>query len=170
MACHIRIQLLVAFAAIAAGLAALQAAAAPTAIGVPHEVEDWRGSFARAQHTYGKSHAIISPDATQFVFGRLADRPVAVMLFTLEGVRGPDDWLQYVATFWYRGGNYLFCCVHRVGGKGLQLINELSVEPDRVILAGNTYRNTDAVCCPSRPMTLRLALERRRLIELPSAN
>jgi hypothetical protein len=75
------------------------------------------------------------------------------MLFTVEGVRGPDDWLQYVATFWYRGGNYLFCCVHRVGGKGLQLINELSVEPDRVILGGNTYRSTDAVCCPSRPMT-----------------
>jgi len=85
-------------------------------------------------------------------------------------VRGGDDWLQYVATFWFRGGNYLFCCVHRVGGMGLQLFNELSLEPDRVILRGNTYRSTDAPCCPSKPMTLRLELERRKLIELHGAN
>jgi hypothetical protein len=152
--------------ALAALLATVQAAAAPTSIAVPHEVESWRSSFVAAQHTYNRARALSSSDATQFALGRLADKPVAVMLFTVEGVRGPADWLQYVATFWFRGGNYLFCCVHRVGGKGLQLINDLQLEPDRVILAGNTYRSSDAVCCPSKPVTLRLALERRRLVEL----
>jgi hypothetical protein len=155
-----------ALATLVALLAAVQAAAAPASITVPHEVDAWRMSFAASQHTYNRAHAFSPPDATQFALGRLADKPVAVMLFTLEGVRGPADWLQYVATFWFRGGNYLFCCVHRVGGKGLQLINDLRVEPDRVILSGNTYRSTDALCCPSKPVTLRLALERRRLVEL----
>ncbi len=147
-------------------LATLPAAAAPASIAVPHEVDDWRASFVASQHTYNRARALYSPDATQFVLGRLADKPVAVMLFTVEGVRGPEDWLQYVATFWYRGGNYLFCCVRRVGGKGLQLVNDLSVEPDRVILSGNTYRSSDAVCCPSMPVKMRLALERRRLVEV----
>lgn len=154
------------------GLAALlatvqvQAAAAPSSIAVPHEVDAWRLSFTASEHTYNRAHAFSPSDATQFALGRLADKPVAVMLFTVEGVRGHADWLQYVAAFWFRGGNYLFCCVHRVGGKGLQLINELHMEPDRVMLVGNTYRSSDAVCCPSKPMALRLALDRRRLVEL----
>ncbi len=159
-----------ALASLGALLAALHAAAAPVSIGVPHEVDEWRAKFIAQQHTFDHQRALYSPDSTQFVLGRLADKPVAVMLFTVEGVRGSDDWLQYVATFWFRGGNYLFCCVHRVGAKGLQLFNELSVEPDRVILNGNAYRNTDALCCPSKPVTLRLELARRKLVELHGAN
>jgi hypothetical protein len=158
--------LLGALAGVAALFAALPAAAAPASLAVPYEVDTWRASFVASQHTYNHARAHASPDATQFVIGRLADKPVAVLLFTVEGVRGPGDWLQYLATFWFRGGNYLFCCVRRIGGKGLQLINELGIEPDRVILGGNTYRSSDPVCCPSLPFKLRLALERRRLVEL----
>jgi|SRR5271166_1260129 len=163
---RIRRTVLGALAGIASLLAALQAAAAPNSIAVPYEVESWRSAFLASQHTYNRARALSPPDATQFVIGRLADKPVAVMLFTVEGVRGPGDWLQYVATFWFRGGNYLYCCARRVGGKGLQLINELGIEPDRVLLSGNTYRSSDPVCCPSLPVRLRLALERRRLVEL----
>src|SRR6202142_34077 len=155
-----------ALAGLAALFTALPGFAAPASIGVPHEIDAWRASFVASQHTYNHARALSPPDATQFALGRLSDKPVAVMLFTVEGVRGPADWLQYVATFWSRGGNYLICCVRRVGGKGLQLINDLHVEPDRVILSGKTYRATDAVCCPSKPGMQPPALGGRRLVEL----
>lgn len=151
-------------------LLALGARAAGYSLEVPHAVDAWRTSFVARQHTFNGHRPYYVADTAQFMPGQLGDRPAAVLLFTLEGVRNGDDWLQYIATFWRSGGNYLFCCVRQIAGKGQREFKELAIDDEHVLLRGAAYGPGDAPCCPSRPMTVRLALRGRSLVEVASAH
>ncbi len=148
---------------------ALSARAAGYSLEVPHAVDAWRAGFVARQHTFNGRRPYYVADTAQFVPGPLGDRPAAVLLFTLEGVRNGEDWLQYVATFWRSGGNYLFCCVRQIGGKGQREFKEIAIDHEHVVLRGTSYGPGDAPCCPTRPLALRLALRGRSLVEVASA-
>ncbi len=144
-------------------------AAAPVSVDMPHEVDAWRARFVSAQHTFDGHRPYYVEDTAKFVVGQIEQRPVAALLFTLEGLRAPDDWQQYAAVFWSSAGHYLFCCVQRVGAKGMRLLDDIGIDGDRIRLSGKAYVAGDAPCCPSRPLSVRLALARHRLSELGAA-
>ena len=132
---------------------------------LPHDIDAWRDFIAR-QHTYDGHRPLYAQDSSDLEFGRLSDRHVAVLLFTLQGVRGRDDWEQYVAAFWQSGGNYLFCCQRRVGGRGERLMKSIAFEGDLLRVNGNAFVATDPPCCPSAPFALRLRMSRHSLSEV----
>jgi hypothetical protein len=149
-------------------LVACAARAAGYSVEVPHAVDAWRTGFVARQHGFHGRRPYYVADTAQFVPGPLGDRPAAVLLFTLEGVRTSGDFLQYVATFWRSGGNYLFCCVRKVGGTGQRELKDIAIDDDHVLLHGASYGPGDAPCCPSRPVTLRFGLRGRALVEVAS--
>jgi hypothetical protein len=158
-----------AFLGACAWAAANPAVAAPTSLDLPHEVDAWRGRFVATQRTFDGHRPYYVEDSARFVVGRIEQRPVATLLFTLEGVRASDDWQQYAALFWSSAGHYLFCCVQRVGAKGTRLLDDVGIVDDRIRLSGKAYAAADAPCCPTRPLTVGFALARHRLVEIGAA-
>ncbi len=145
---------------------AATAAAAQPSVDLPHEVDAWRARFVASQRTFDGRRPYFVEDTAKFVVGHIEQRPVAALLFTLEGVRGTDDWQQYTAVFWSSAGHYLYCCVQRVGVKGTRLLDDIGIVDDRVRVSGKAYAATDAPCCPSLPLQVRFALVRHRLTEI----
>jgi hypothetical protein len=145
------------------------ARAASESVAMPHEIDAWRARFVSAQHTYDGRRPYFVEDTAKLVVGRIDQRPVAALLFTLEGQHAHEDWQQYVAVFWSSAGNYLFCCVRRVGAKGTRLLDDIGIDDDRIRLSGKAYAAADAPCCPSRAIVVRFALARHRLTELGGA-
>jgi len=144
-------------------------AVAQASVDVPHDVDAWRARYVSAQHTFDGRRPHYVDDTARFAVGRIELRPVAALLFTLEGVRASDDWQQYAAVFWSSAGHYLFCCVQRVGAKGKRLLDGIDIVDDRIRLSGKTYSDGDAPCCPTRPLNVRYALARHRIVELGAA-
>jgi hypothetical protein len=145
------------------------AAVAQGSFAVPHEVDAWRTRYVSTQRTFDGRRPHYVDDTARFVVGRIDLRPVAALLFTLEGMRAPDDWQQYAAVFWSSAGHYLYCCVQRVGAKGTRLLDDIGIVDDRIRLSGKAYADGDAPCCPTRPVSVRYALSRHRIVEVGAA-
>jgi hypothetical protein len=147
-------------------LCAASAAAATTAVDIPHDVVAWRARFVAAHRGSDGHRGYYVEDTARFVVGRIEQRGVGALLFTLEGQHASGDWQQYVAVFWSSAGHYLYCCSQRVGAAGTRLLDDIAIDDDRIRLRGNAFSAGDAPCCPSRPVSVRLALARHRLSEL----
>jgi hypothetical protein len=133
---------------------------------LPHDIDAWRQGFIARQHTYDGHRPLYAQDSSDLEYGRLSDKRVAALLFTLQGVRGREDWEQYVAVFWQSGGHFLFCCQRHIGGKGERLMKSLAFEGDLLGVHGLAYTASDPPCCPSAPRALRLRLSHRALSEV----
>ncbi len=72
-------------------------------------------------------------------------------LYTLEGVRGGTDWLQYVAVFTRSPTGLQSLDPIRVGGKGLRVVKFKAYEKGILELSTLNYSQSDALCCPSVP-------------------
>ena len=80
------------------------------------------------------------------------------VLYTIEGVRGGTDWLQYLVVFVSSGQGILPENAVRVGGKGIRSIEGIeSFRAGVVSLLTRNYNKSDALCCPSVPGVLKLA-------------
>jgi hypothetical protein len=112
-------------------------------------------------------------DARKIIAGDLNGdgSPETVVLYTIEGQRGSNNYIQYVAVFERRKGQLAPIAHTAVGGKSYRSIELNSVDKQRVNLDTLSYGPKDASCCPSIEGTTSYALVGRTLREQkPPAN
>jgi len=92
-------------------------------------------------------------------------RPSIAALYTLEGVRGGTDWLQYIAVFTRSPRGLQPLGAIRVGGKGLRVVKFKAYEKGILELSTLNYSSADALCCPSVPGVTHIAVGKNDSLE-----
>ena len=87
----------------------------------------------------------------------------AVVLYTLEGQGGSNQYLQYLAVFINRKGKLVYLTHQVVGGKNQRSVDSVSIKSGKINLQTLEYLPTDASCCPSKKGQMRLILSGGRL-------
>ena len=87
----------------------------------------------------------------------------AVVLYTLEGQGGSNQYLQYLAVFLNRKGKLIYATHQLVGGKNRKSIESVSIKDGKINLQTLEYLPTDASCCPSKKAQMRFILSGGRL-------
>ena len=91
--------------------------------------------------------------------------PETVVLYTIEGQRGKNRSIQYLAVFGRRNGKLTPLTYAEMGGKSAAAVELRSVEDEAIVLGTLSYGPKDANCCPSVPGTMRYVLSGRTLRE-----
>lgn len=110
-------------------------------------------------------------EARKIVTGDLTHdgEPETVVLYTIEGQRGSNLHVQYLAVFERRKGK-LFPLTHvDVGGKSARAVELTAVENNSILLDTLSYGPKDASCCPSVKGKTRYLLSGGKLHEPKSA-
>lgn len=104
-------------------------------------------------------------DARSIVKGDLNADSVedAVVLYTLEGQGGSNQYLQYLAVFINRQEKLVYITHQLVGGKNRRSIESVSIKDGKINLQTLEYLPTDASCCPSKKGQMRFILSAGRL-------
>jgi hypothetical protein len=79
----------------------------------------------------------------------------AVVVYTVEGVGGGNDWTQYATVLTATPQSYGATLPREVGGKSVRVVDGCSVTNRVVELALEEYAPGDASCCPSKPERVR---------------
>jgi hypothetical protein len=87
----------------------------------------------------------------------------AVVLYTLEGQGGSNQYVQYLAVFINRKGKLVYATHQAVGGKNRKSIESVSIKDGKINLQTLEYLPTDASCCPSKKGQMRFILSGGRL-------
>jgi hypothetical protein len=106
-------------------------------------------------------------EARKVASGDLTHDGVAetVVLYTIEGQNGSNNYVQYLAVFATAKGGPVAVTHAEGGGKSNRSIEELSVAGNAIQLATLNYGPKDASCCPSIKGTARYVLVGNRLRE-----
>jgi hypothetical protein len=91
--------------------------------------------------------------------------PETVVLYTIEGQRGSNNYIQYLAVFAQHKGQLVPVAHTAVGGKSYRSIELNSVDKERINLDTLSYGPKDASCCPSVKGTTSYALVGTKLRE-----
>ena len=91
--------------------------------------------------------------------------PETVVLYTIEGQRGTNRSIQYLAVFAARNGKLAPLTYAEMGNKSVAAVQLRSVENGSIVLDTLSYGPKDANCCPSVPGTMRYVLSGRTLVE-----
>ena len=86
-------------------------------------------------------------EARKIVAGDLV--PETVVLYTIEGQGGSNNYIQYLAVFTRRRGRLQALAQARVGGKSARSVELSSVDKKTITLGTLSYAPKDASCCPS---------------------
>ena len=92
------------------------------------------------------------------------------VLYTIEGQRGSNLYIQYLAVFLRRNGKLTPSAHAEVGGKGYRAVEEISVEENTIRLEILDYASRDAACCPSEKGHTRYVLAGSALQERGKTN
>lgn len=87
----------------------------------------------------------------------------AVVLYTLEGQGGSNQYVQYLAVFINRKGRLVYATHQAVGGKNRKSIESVSIKDGKINLQTLEYLPTDASCCPSKKGQMKFVLSGGRL-------
>jgi hypothetical protein len=87
----------------------------------------------------------------------------AVVLYTLEGQGGSNQYIQYLAVFINREGRLAYVTHQVVGGKNRRSIESVSIKDGRINLQTLEYLPTDASCCPSKKGLMKFVFSGGRL-------
>lgn len=87
----------------------------------------------------------------------------AVVLYTLEGQGGSNQYVQYLAVFINHKGKLVYATHQAVGGKNRKSIESVSIKDGKINLQTLEYLPTDASCCPSKKGQMRFILSGGRL-------
>lgn len=93
-------------------------------------------------------------------------KPDAIVLYTLEGFDGGNNYRQYLTVFINRGNAFRRAANVVVGGKSLRSVGLLSVAKSKINLDTLEYTENDASCCPSKKAKAYLAFKNNKLSEL----
>ena len=87
----------------------------------------------------------------------------AVVLYTIEGQGGSNQYIQYLAVFINRKGKLAYATHQMVGGKNQRSIDSVAIKDGKINLQTLEYLPTDASCCPSKKGQMRFTLSGGRL-------
>jgi hypothetical protein len=87
----------------------------------------------------------------------------AVVLYTLEGQGGSNQYVQYLAVFIHRKERLVYAARQAVGGKNRRSIESVSIKGGRINLQTLEYLPTDASCCPSKKGQMRFVFNGGKL-------
>ncbi len=90
----------------------------------------------------------------------------AVVLYSLEGHSGTNQYLQYLAVFANRGGRLQYVTHQVVGGKNEKSVQSVMIKAGKIYLQTKEYLPTDPGCCPTKEGRVRFILSRGRLKEI----
>jgi hypothetical protein len=109
-------------------------------------------------------------DARKVVVGDLTGDSEAetVVLYTIEGQRGSNNYVQYLTVFAREGGRLSPVATAEVGGKSVRSVDLRSIKASAIELDTLSYGPKDATCCPSVKGTTRYVLVGKRLREQKS--
>lgn len=112
------------------------------------------------------------PEYNIFVVGDLvgSSHDDLAVAFTLEGVRGGNDWLRYIAVFTRSpdpaSQGHDFCCVFQIGGKGIANDDKIEIKNQEVVISEKAFvAGKDAECCPSKQQSFRLKIQDGKLVK-----
>lgn len=91
--------------------------------------------------------------------------PETVVLYTIEGQGGSNQYIQYLAVFARKNGKVTPLTHADVGGKSTRGVELTSVENNSILLDTLSYGPKDASCCPSIKGTTRYVLSGSKLLE-----
>jgi hypothetical protein len=149
------------------GLVSLAATSSLGAADIPADIDSWLKSYAASTSTADPKPAQYYADTTAIAEGAVGTEPATAILFTLEGIRGGNDYLQFMGLFWNRPDHHEFCCVARVGGKGIGNVDSLKIEGGLIRLSGLLFiKGVDAMCCPSKPYVTDMTVAESKLVVL----
>jgi len=137
------------------------------------DVAEWLWYNARTKMSETGSPIGYYPEYDTFIEGDMSgngDGDV-VVAYTLEGVRGGTDWLRYVAVFLKsskKGSQeHEYCCTYQIGGKGIATEDKIFIQNHEIVISTKAFvEGKDALCCPSKPLTIRLKLVDGRLVKV----
>ena len=90
----------------------------------------------------------------------------AVALYTLEGMSGTNQYVQYLAVFINRRGRLRYATHQVAGGKNEKEIDSVLIKDGKIYLQTKEYLPADASCCPSKKGQMSFVLSRGRLKEI----
>ena len=152
-------------------LSGVTAAAEPETTQIQKDLAAWVQTYAASQKSFQGSPSRYYPDATKTAEGQLNGEAAAAIVFTLEGIRAGNDYLQYLGLFWKRGVHYALCCSRQIGGKGIRSVEEVSFAGDTIRLSGKEYvPGTDPMCCPSKPYIAEIRVQDAQLVDVQASN
>jgi len=89
-----------------------------------------------------------------------------IVLYTLEGFEGGNNYHQYLAVFLASGTTFRHAADTVVGGKLFRDVNLTSVTGATINLDIKEYRKNDPACCPSRAAKTRYHFAVDKLTEI----
>lgn len=89
-----------------------------------------------------------------------------VVLYTLEGFAGGNDYHQYLAVFLASGTTFRHAADAVVGGKRMRDVELTSVAGSTINLDTKLYAKNDPACCPSHASKARYHLVGTKLVEI----
>jgi hypothetical protein len=89
-----------------------------------------------------------------------------VVLYTLEGFGGGNNYSQYLAVFLASGSTFRHAADTVVGGKRVRDVDLTSITGSTINLDTKEYRKNDPACCPSRAAKARYHLVGAKLTEI----
>jgi len=140
------------------------AAAQPAAAGWQGYANAWIASHA--QRVHGQAPRDVRKSCEGDVDGD--GHTDVVVIYTIEGVGGGNDWTQYATLLTSTPRGYGASMPKEVGGKGVRVVEGCTIGASSVELALKTYGPQDASCCPSVPGKARLAFAAGALSEAPA--
>jgi hypothetical protein len=88
----------------------------------------------------------------------------AAVIYTLEGIRGGNDWLQFLAVkLSSENGRIIF---QQVGGKDIRAVENIEIMNGRIVVSILEYAPSDASCCPSISKTHTFVIKNGKLLEV----
>ncbi|MEO6027843.1 MAG: hypothetical protein ABIR79_13340 [Candidatus Binatia bacterium] len=90
-----------------------------------------------------------------------------VVIYTIEGVGGGNEWTQYAAVLTSAPQGYGATMPKEVGSKGVRSVEGCTVSGTTVELALETWGPKDAACCPSVPGKASLSFAKGALSDPP---
>jgi hypothetical protein len=117
----------------------------------------------QAQRLRGEEYA----EARKVASGDLTHDGVAetVVLYTIEGQNGSNNYVQYLAVFTTGKGGLVAVTTTPVGGKLARSVELTSIADNTVQLATLSYGPNDGACCPSIKGTTKFILTGKTLRE-----
>lgn len=146
------------------GLGAGQAAAQPAALGWQGYANAWIASHAQRVHGQAprESRKSCEGDINGDSHGDV------VVIYTIEGVGGGNDWTQYATVLTSTQQGYGATLPKEVGGKGVRALEGCTIGAGSVEISFKTWAAADAACCPSVPGKTKLAFANGTLSDAPA--
>lgn len=111
------------------------------------------------------------PEAEKIVVGDLNHDgvPDAVVLYTLEGQNGGNNYIQYLAAFVRKNGSLVHVADTPVGGKLRRDVDLSAISNNEVVLKTTAYAKRDPACCPTIKGSTKYVLVGNKLQEVKAA-